>query len=104
MERYKQARYVWTEELNRILQEGYRQGGEAQLSAVEKIQRLTTWPKHACYRQAASLGLTQQHMQYNWTPELDELLAEGYKESGGAKITAIRRMVGGYLTTWDFTL
>jgi len=54
LERYKQARYVWTEELNRILREGYRQGGEAQRSAVNKIERLTGWPKHACYRQAAS--------------------------------------------------
>ncbi len=92
MERYKQARYVWTEELNRILREGYRLGGEGQLSAVEKIQRLTGWPKHVCYRQAGSLGLTQQHMQYNWTAELDAMLAEGYREGGRAKVAAIRRM------------
>ena len=92
MERYKQARYVWTQELNRILEEGYRHGREAQLLVVEKIQRLTGWPKHACYRQAASLGLTQQHRQYNWTPELDAMLAEGYRGSGGIKVAAIRRI------------
>ncbi|MCI0621648.1 MAG: hypothetical protein L0387_08270 [Acidobacteria bacterium] len=94
MERYKQARYVWTEELSRILREGYTKGGEEQLSAVEKIQRLTGWPKHVCYKQAGSLRLTQQHMQYNWTAELDAILAEGYREGGRGKIAAIRRMQG----------
>ena len=85
-------RYIWTEDLNRILQEGYKQGGKGQLTAVEKIHGLTGWPKHACYRRAATLGLAQQHMQYNWTEELDGILVQGYKEGGKAKIEAIRRI------------
>jgi len=31
-------------------------------------------------------------MQYDWTAELDAILADGYKEGGAAKVAAIRRI------------
>lgn len=83
-------RYVWTETLERILKEGYRQGGRARLAAIDKIQRLTGWPKHACHKHASCLGLTEQYQQYNWTAELDAILSQGYREGRKAKVVAIQ--------------
>lgn len=82
--------YVWTENLERILEEGYRQRGRTQLAAIEKIQKLTGWPKHVCYKHASCLGLTEQHQQYDWTAEVDAILSQGYKEGGKAKLVAIQ--------------
>ncbi|MCI0621118.1 MAG: helix-turn-helix domain-containing protein [Acidobacteria bacterium] len=85
-------RYLWTEKLDQVLREGYKQGGRVQSAAIAKIQSLTGWPKYICYRQASFLGLAEAHSQYNWTAELDTLLQEGYKQGGRAKLAAIQQI------------
>jgi len=66
----------WTAELDSILEQGYRNGLVGRQEAINRIQILTEWPRHACWDRARKLGLAKKHTSGSkrWTSVEDQLL------------------------------
>ena len=54
----QRRQYLWTPQLDALLEEGYRAGRSGRRVAFCRIQRLTGWPRQACWDRARKLGLT----------------------------------------------
>src|SRR5215467_12159455 len=58
----RRRQYPWTSELDSLLKQGYRFGLAAQRAAIDRIQRLTGWPRQACWDRARKLGLAKKRV------------------------------------------
>jgi len=69
LSRRKRRRFTWTAELDALLEQGYRYGRPGRHAAIDRIQRLTGWPRQACWDRVRKLGLTQkrQNPPRQWT-------------------------------------
>lgn len=101
----KRRRYCWTTELDELLERGYRTGPASRFAPIDCIQRLTGWPRHACWDRARKLGFTHGRcLQRRWTSSDDHLLialagtcnlrfiAEKLNRSVAAVRTRLRRL------------
>jgi hypothetical protein len=71
----KKKRHSWTIELDTLLERGYRSGPASRFAAIDCIQRLTGWPRHACWDRARKLGVAHaRSSQRRWTGSDDHLL------------------------------
>jgi len=72
----RRGQHPWTSELDSLLEQGYRAGLAGQRAAIGSIQRLTGWPRQACWDRARKLGLAQKRSisPRLWTPEEEQLL------------------------------
>lgn len=57
LDREKRRRHSWTTELDALLERGYRTGPARRSAAIDCVQHLTGWPRHACWDRAHKLGL-----------------------------------------------
>ena len=66
----------WTSELNSILEYGYRNGLAGRREAINRVQRLTGWPRQACWDRARKVGLAKRRASRSrrWTTAEDQLL------------------------------
>ena len=53
-------RHLWTKELDSLLEQGYQAALVGRRAAISKIQRLTGWPRQACWDRARKLGLAKK--------------------------------------------
>lgn len=68
-------RHSWTAELDALLERGYRSGPASRFEAIDRIQHVTGWPRHACWDRARKLGFAHaRSSQRRWTGSDDHLL------------------------------
>jgi DNA-binding transcriptional regulator YiaG len=74
--REKRRQYVWTPQLDALLEQGYRTGRASRRFAFSRIQKLTGWPRQACWDRARKLGLTARRRSplRRWSTEEDQCL------------------------------
>jgi transposase len=74
--REKRRQYVWTPQLDALLEQGYRTGHASRRFACSRIQKLTGWPRQACWDRARKLGLTARRSSplRRWSTEEDQCL------------------------------
>ncbi|MCI0624797.1 MAG: hypothetical protein L0387_24665 [Acidobacteria bacterium] len=76
LNREERRQYLWTPPLDALLEHGYRAGPACRRVAVSRIQRLTGWPRQACWDRARKLGLTVRRgfPLRPWSTEEDQCL------------------------------
>ncbi len=76
LSREKHRQYLWTPELDGLLERGYQAGPVGRRVALTRIQRLTGWPRQACWDRARKLGLTVRRGSPSrpWSREEDQCL------------------------------
>jgi hypothetical protein len=76
LSREKRRQYVWTPQLDALLEQGYRTGHASRRFAFSRIQKLTGWPRQACWDRARKLGLTARRSSplRRWSTEEDQYL------------------------------
>jgi hypothetical protein len=69
-------RYLWTAQLDTILEQGYGKGAAGRRIAVDHIQQVTGWPKQACWDRARKLSLSHKRSYRTrpWTKEEEDYL------------------------------
>jgi hypothetical protein len=92
LSREKRRQYVWTPQLDALLEQGYRTGRANRRFALSRIQKLTGWPRQACWDRARKLGLTTRRGSplRRWSTEEDQCLRN---MAGGQNIWVIARKV-----------
>jgi hypothetical protein len=73
----RRRRYLWTPQLDEMLEHGYRSGPDTLRMMIRKIQALTGWPRQACWDRARKLGIAKKRTSEmrRWTkPEEDHLI------------------------------
>jgi len=101
----QKKRHSWTTELDTLLERSYRTGTASRFAAIDRIQRLTGWPRHVCWDRARKLGFAHERTsQRRWTRSDDDLLmtlagtrnlrliAERLNRSVAAVRTRLRRL------------
>ena len=92
LSREKRRQYVWTPQLDALLEQGYRTGRASRRFAFSRIQKLTGWPRQACWDRARKLGLTVRRSSplRRWSTEEDQCLRN---MAGGRNIWVIAQKV-----------
>lgn len=70
----KRKQYSWTQELDSVLEQGYRAG--RQRAAIDIIQGRTGWSRQVCWDRARKLGLSEKRSTppRRWTPGEEQRL------------------------------
>jgi len=67
-------RYSWTEELDSLLERGYRAGLTERRTAIDRIESITGWPRQACWDRARKLGFSQGSNARRWSASEESIL------------------------------
>jgi hypothetical protein len=67
-------RYSWTEELDFLLERGYRAGLAERRTAIDRIESITGWPRQACWDRARKLGFSQGSNYRRWSVREESIL------------------------------
>ncbi len=77
-ERKRRAHYLWTPQLDGLLEHGYQSGLATLRLMIRKIQALTGWPRQACWDRARKLGIANKRTSEvrRWTKAEEEFLIQ----------------------------
>src|SRR5436309_11821905 len=72
----RRRHYRWTPQLDALLEQGYNSPIAIRKAMITRIQRLTGWPRQACWDRARKLGLTVRrgYPSRPWSSEEDQCL------------------------------
>ena len=77
-DRKHRRRYLWTSQLDDILEHGYRSGLNTLRLMIKKIQAMTGWPRQACWDRARKLGIANKRASEmkRWTTDEENFLIQ----------------------------